>query len=82
MRKLAAALTAAASVSTVPAMANQCPQTLALLDGMIQSHASMLSPEQLAKARELRAQAEADHKAGRHEQSLQDITEAERAMGM
>lgn len=49
---------------------------------MIQSHASMLSPEQLAKARELRAQAEADHKAGRHEQSLQDITEAERAMGM
>ena len=77
----AVGLTAAALVST-PALANQCPKQIAALDDMLSQHGSMLSADQLAKVRQLRAKAEADHKAGRHKEAMEDVSQAHQAMGM
>ena len=77
-----AIVTAFVGMLATPALANQYPQQMAALDQHLQQHGSMLKPDQLAKVKQLRAKAEADHKAGRHDQSLQDIRHAYQAMGM
>jgi hypothetical protein len=42
----------------------------------------MLNADQTAQVRQLRAQAEADHKAGRHDQAMQTIRQMHQIMGM
>ena len=81
MRRLAI-LTATTLILSTPALANQCPQEMAALDEHLSQHGSMLNAEQTAKVRQLRAQAEADHKAGRHAESMQALRQARQIMGM
>ena len=80
--RTSAILTALALTLATPALAGQCPQQMAALDQHIQQHGSMLKPDQLSRVKQLRTQAEAEHKAGRHEQSLQALRQARQAMGM
>lgn len=65
-----------------PAWGNQCPQQIAALDEMLKQHASMMTPQQQAQVRELRAKADEAHKAGRHQEALQAVQQANKAMGM
>ena len=81
MKKLTL-VTAALIALASPAYAHQCPQKIAELDAMMQQHGSMITPQQAAQIRDLRAKAEAEHKAGRHDASLEAVRQAHRAMGM
>jgi hypothetical protein len=65
-----------------PALANQCPREIAALDAMIQQHGSMLTPQQQAQVKQLRDQAQQAHNAGRHQEALQAVQQAHKAMGM
>ncbi|MGF7212738.1 hypothetical protein GGE65_007373 [Skermanella aerolata] len=65
-----------------PALANQCPRQIAALDENLKQHGSMLTPQQQTQVKELRAQAQAAHNAGRHEEALQNVQKAHKVMGM
>ena len=80
MRKLV--MVAGIMTLSAQALANQCPQQLAPLDQHLEEHGSMLSAEQANEAQTLRAQAEEDHEAGRHDQALQAISKARKIIGM
>ena len=64
------------------ALANQCPQQIVGVDEMLKQHGSMLTPQQQAQVREWRAKAEEAHRAGRHQEALQAVQQAHKAMGM
>ena len=81
MRKLAI-LTIGALSFSAPALANQCPKELATLDQHLSQHGSMLNADQTAQIRQLRAQAQEDHQAGRHDQAMQVIRQMHQIMGM
>ena len=81
MRKLAI-LTIGALTLSAPALANQCPKELSTLDQHLSQHGSMLNADQTTQIRQLRAQAEEDHQAGRHDQAMQAIRQMHQIMGM
>lgn len=65
-----------------PALANQCPREIAALDEHLRQHGSMLTPQQQAQVKQLRDKAQQAHQAGRHEEALQAVQQAQKAMGM
>lgn len=75
-------LIAVLALLATPAWAHQCPQKLAELDAMMQQHGTMLTPQQTAQIRDLRAKAVAEHQAGRHDASLAAVRQAYQVMGM
>ena len=69
---IAAALLLALSA---PAFANHCPKDMAAIDAALAKNPS-LSPAQLAEVKKLRAQGEVDHKAGKHQESVDELAKA------
>lgn len=63
-----------------PAAAFQCPADMAQIDRALPS--ASLSSADLAKVRQLRAQAEAQHKAGDHEASVNSLAQAKAILGL
>jgi hypothetical protein len=75
---LAAALALAFSA---PAFASSCPRHMAAIDAALAKNPS-LSAEQLAEVKALRAQGEAEHKAGKHKESVESLVKAEKVLGL
>lgn len=63
-----------------PAAAHQCPADMAQIDRALPS--ASLSAADLAKVRQLRAQGEAQHKAGDHGASVKSLAQAKALLGL
>jgi hypothetical protein len=61
---------------TAPAFANHCPKDMAAIDAALAKN-PQLSADQLAQVKKLRADGEALHKAGKHQESVDALQKAE-----
>ncbi len=79
MRKVltALALTLAAGV----AMAHNCPNEMKAIDAKLATNPK-LSEADAAKVKTLRAEGEAAHKAGKHDESMAKLGEAKKILGI
>lgn len=69
----AAALLVALSA---PAFANHCPKDMAAIDAALAKNPP-LSQAQLTEVKQLRAEGETLHKAGKHQESIEKLQKAE-----
>ncbi len=74
-------VTAAVLALSAPAFANHCPKDMAAIDAALAKNPK-LSEAQMKQVKELRAKGEAEHKAGNHKQSLEDLQKAEDILGI
>lgn len=79
MKRLLAFL-AALALST-SAFAFHCPMEMKKIDAALEKNPS-LTAEQLAEVKQLRADGEALHKAGKHQESLDTLAKAEKILGI
>lgn len=63
------------------ALANSCPTHMAAIDAKLAEN-PVLSAEEAARVAELRAEGEAKHKAGDHNESVRLLTEAKKILGI
>ncbi len=79
MRKLivAAALAAASGL----ALAHNCPNEMKAIDAKLASN-PMLSAADMARVKALRADGEAQHRAGKHDDSMKSLGEAKKLLGI
>ena len=78
MKKLL--LTAVLAMASGLALANSCPADMKAIDAKME--AAKLSDADMAKVKKLRADGEASHKAGKHDESLKTLAEAKKLLGM
>jgi hypothetical protein len=81
MNKLIAALILSMAVAS-PAFANSCPSHVKAIDAALAANPNSASPEDLAKAKELRDKGQAEHDAGQHAESMATLAEAEKLLGI
>jgi hypothetical protein len=75
---LAAAFSA---LVAAPAYAMHCPQDMAKIDAAL-AQSPQISAEQLAEVQKLRAEGEAYHKAGQHQESVDTLAKAMAILGI
>ncbi|MEO0004215.1 MAG: hypothetical protein RLZZ22_1907 [Pseudomonadota bacterium] len=63
------------------AFAYHCPREMAAIDAKLATHPE-LSDANMARVRQLRADGEAAHKAGKHDESLKLLGEAQKLLGI
>ena len=63
------------------AFASQCPVDMKKIDAALAGNPS-LSASQMASVKELRASGEANHKAGKHKESVDDLAKAKKILGV
>ncbi len=75
-RTLVAATAAVFAVGLLvsPAMASQCPKDMKKIDAALKK--AKLSKDDMAKVKDLRKKGEELHKAGKHKESVETLTEA------
>jgi uncharacterized protein len=78
---LAAAAVSAVAFAATPALAFHCPQEMAKIDKALAANPK-LSQADLTKVRQLRAKGEEEHKAGKHQESLDTLAQAEKILGI
>lgn len=64
-----------------PAFATSCPRHMAAIDQALAKNPS-LSAQQMTEVKQLRAQGEELHKAGKHAESMEALTKAEGILGI
>lgn len=64
-----------------PALASSCPRHMAEIDAALAKNPSV-SAADMAEARKLRAEGEAQHKAGKHKESEEALAKAKKLLGM
>lgn len=74
-------LSIAAAVVSMPLWAMHCPMDMAKIDEHLKTNPPS-DPATLTRVKELRAEGEALHKAGEHEQSLEVLGEAQDLLGI
>lgn len=74
-------LAAALAFATASAFAGHCPMDMKQIDAALAEHPK-LSAEQLAEVKKLRAEGEAQHKAGKHSESLETLGKAKEILGI
>jgi hypothetical protein len=74
-------LAAALAFATASAMAAHCPMDMKQIDEAL-SQSTSLSAEQLAEVKQLRAEGEALHKAGKHQESVEKLGKAKEILGI
>jgi len=79
MRKLLLALSLAFAACT--AFASNCPNEMKAIDAKLATNPK-LSDADAAKVKQLRADGEAAHKAGKHDESLKQLGEAKKMLGI
>ena len=79
MRKLTLAMALAGCAGL--AFANNCPSDMKAIDAKLATNVK-LSDADAAKVKTLRAQGEADHKAGKHDDSMKKLGEAKKILGI
>ncbi|CAG9184925.1 hypothetical protein LMG23992_05375 [Cupriavidus laharis] len=82
MRKTLSILTAVflAGASGL-ALAHNCPNEMKAIDAKLSTKPA-LSPEDAARVQKLRAEGEAYHKAGKHDESMKSLLEAKKILGI
>jgi len=63
------------------AFAHNCPNEMKAIDAKLATNVK-LSEADAAKVKQLRAQGEADHKAGKHDESMKALGEAKKLLGI
>jgi hypothetical protein len=63
------------------AVASHCPVEMKAIDAKLATQPKLAAAD-MAKVRQLRADGEADHKAGKHDASLQKLGEAKKLLGI
>ena len=63
------------------ALAHNCPNEMKAIDAKLATKPA-LSPEDAAKVAKLRADGEAYHKAGKHDESMKSLGEAKKILGI
>jgi hypothetical protein len=79
MKKLLIAAVLASSVGL--ALAHNCPNEMKAIDAKLATNPK-LSDADAAKVKQLRADGEAAHKAGKHDDSMKALGEAKRVLGI
>jgi len=83
MKKLlsAAAVAAIIAVASSPALAGTCPKIMKKVDTALAASPNLTS-EQMTQVTKLRAEGEAQHKAGSHADSVDSLNQAMAILGM
>ncbi|GMQ75224.1 MAG: hypothetical protein BMS9Abin01_0470 [Gammaproteobacteria bacterium] len=81
MKKMTTVLALAALFGSASAFAFQCPSDVKKIDAAMAENMSM-SASQMAKVKKLRDSGAAHHKAGEHQQALDELAQAMKMMGM
>jgi hypothetical protein len=76
---LLTALLATGLLAAAPAFAFQCPKDMAAIDAAL-GKSPMLSTDQMAQVKKLRAEGEALHKAGKHQESVNALAKAKQML--
>ncbi|WP_026200636.1 hypothetical protein [Cupriavidus sp. UYPR2.512] len=63
------------------ALAHNCPNEMKAIDAKLSTKPA-LSPEDSAKVAKLRADGEAYHKAGKHDEAMKSLLEAKKILGI
>ena len=74
-------LAAALALVATPAFAFHCPQEMAKIDKALAANPK-LSQADLTRVKDLRARGEQLHKAGKHQESLDTLAQAETILGV
>ena len=74
-------LAAVALVWSSGALANHCPLDMKAIDEALAKH-PQLSAAQMADVKKYRAEGEALHKAGKHQQSVETLDKAKQILGI
>jgi len=74
-------LALALAAATGLAMAHNCPNEMKAIDAKLATH-PQLSDADAAKVKQLRAEGEAAHKAGKHDDSMKMLGEAKKILGI
>jgi hypothetical protein len=64
-----------------PALASQCPTDMSKIDAAPEANTG-LSAEERAKVTALREEGEAQHKAGKHDESVATLAQARKILGI
>ena len=82
MKKLTIAAAAVAAILVAaPAWASSCPRHMSEIDAKIAAN-PQVAQQDLAQAKQLRAQGEEFHKAGKHQESMDALAAAKKLLGM
>lgn len=83
MKKLlsAAAVAALIAVASAPALAGTCPKIMKKVDAALAT-SPQLTAEQMTEVTKLRAEGEAQHKAGSHSDSVNSLNKALEILGV
>jgi len=81
MPKLRSALAAAALLASSAAFAFHCPADMKRIDEALAKN-PQLTAEQMADVKKLRAEGEALHKAGKHQESIDTLAKAMKILGI
>jgi hypothetical protein len=68
-------------VLAASAWAHNCPNEMKAIDAKLSTNPS-LSKEQMEKVTQLRKSGDEFHKAGKHTESMKDLTEAKKILGI
>lgn len=66
---------------SLPLFASECPKDMKMIDAALAENPS-LSTSDMARVKELRASGEMHHKSGNHGQSVEDLHEAMKLLGL
>jgi len=72
---------AAFILAATPALAGSCPMHMKEIDAFMETNPG-ISKDMLDKAKDLRNEGEAMHKAGKHGESVAALAEAKKLLGM
>ncbi len=78
---LSAAVAALIAVASSPAMAGTCPKVMKKIDAALAA-SPQLTSEQMTEITKLRAEGEAQHKAGSHSDSIASLNKALKTLGV
>ena len=81
MKTMKTVLAVAILLVSTSAFASQCPVDMKKIDAAL-AGSSSLSASQMASVKELRASGEANHKAGKHKESVDDLAKAKKILGV
>jgi hypothetical protein len=73
--------TAALLLLSAPAFAMHCPLDMAAIDAALAKNPS-LTAEQMAEVKKLRAEGEALHKSGKHQDSVDTLAKAKKILSL
>jgi hypothetical protein len=79
MRKTLVMLALAAATGL--ALAHNCPNEMKAIDAKLATNPK-LSDAEMVKVKQLRASGEAAHKAGKHDESMKNLGEAKKMLGI